>query len=466
MDVKTPIDSKVTIAVSADKMNAFATLTPPQNGGNPVTADGLNAAIRAAGVVYGISADSIKWLTGEEPPYNRQEVIASAQKPTRGDDAVIEYHFATEKELKPREREDGSVDYKDLGLVSNVNAGGLLCTKKPATSGMPGKNVLGAELPGISGKDVPLPIGAGTKASDDGLALYAAVDGNIAVVNKRVTVSNLLTIEQNVGVETGNIDFIGSVKVNGNVMIGYKVKASGSVTVHGMLDGGSVEADGSIIVDNGFNGISSGEIISGGDLSCKYLQNGKVSAKGNIYTSLIIGCTVRSGDTLTVAGAKSQIYNSSLSARNTIKCVNAGTSGQSKPVVLEVGSDPELIQRKMNNPKEAAEAEKKLRSLEMIYNIFADREKRGQLTVDKIIEYEAVKNTMNVLKSNLAELQSEWEEIEESMKTSGFGTVIVEGVITEGSHIVIGSARYVLPSIHKYIRFTKTPQGIVTTPAK
>ena len=463
---KAPVHAKLTLRVSDDKKAAYVTVSPPQNGGDPIKAPALLAALREAGVVYGIRQETIARLTGAEPVYGKQEQIAVAAAPSRGTDASVAYHFTAERDLKPRELPDGSVDYKDLGLVSNAKAGDALCTKTPATVGQSGRNVCGDELPGLPGKDAQLPIGPGTHLSEDGLALLAALDGQVAIVNKRVTVTNLLVIEEDVGPGTGNIDFVGSVRVKGSVMSGFRVKASGSVTVQGILDG-SVEAGGNVSIDNGFNGMASGEIAAGGDVRCKYLQNGKVSAKGNIYTGQIVGCIVRSGNTLTVSGSKSQIYNSELSARNTIACVNVGAAVQAKPVILEVGSDPELAQRKVSNPKEIAEVEKRLQSLEMLAAIFDERVKRGQLPPDRMKEYESVQTTRDALLNTLAELRMEHEEIEQSMAEAGFGAVVIEGTITEGTHVVIGAERYVLQSANRFVRYTRVVnEGIVSAPAK
>jgi hypothetical protein len=257
------------------------------------------------------------------------------------------------------------------------------------------------------------------------------------------------------------------VKVKGNVSIGFKVKATGSVTINGMLDGGSVEADGNVSIDSGFNGMGHSEIVSGGDVRCKYFQNGKVSAKGSIYTGAVIGCTISCGDKLQVSGAKSQIYNSALSARNSVICVNVGTEGSSRPVVLEVGSDPGLIARKSANPKETAEAEKKLHSVDMLYAVFAEREKRGILAADKVKDYENIKLSREELQAELASLAMEREEIEESMASLGFGTIIITGNIKEGTNIVIGPERYMLPANSKFVRFRRDKeQGIVSGPAK
>jgi hypothetical protein len=462
-----PINSKVIVRVSPDKRTAHAVVTAPQFGGETPSQQDIAIALREAGVIFGVKQETMQLLSTTND-YNKSELVAVAVMPVKGTDASIEYHFSAERDLRPRELPDGSVDFKDLGLVTNVKEDEPLCTKTPPGEGTSGRNVLGEPMPASFGKDLKLPVGPGTKISQNGLQLLAATNGQVAFVNRRVSVSDIFTVEKDVGIGTGNIDFDGNVRVKGDVTLGYIVKATGSVTVSGILDGGSVEAGGNVSVNNGFNGMQSGSIVSGGDVRCKYLQNGTVSAKGSIYTGHIVGCTVRSGATLNVSGGKSQIYNSTLVARDAINCINVGTESHAKPVIMEVGSDPELIQRKTANPKETAETEKKLHGIVQLYNIFAEREKRGNLPPDKVKDYEDVKHTMDKLKTRLIELEQEREDIEESMATMGYGTVVVAGNIAEGTHIIIGAERYILPAGNKFVRFKRDPEsgGIYTAPAK
>jgi hypothetical protein len=74
---------------------------------------------------------------------------------------------------------------------------------------------------------------------------------------------------------------------------------------------------------------------------------------------------------------------------------------------------------------------------------------------------------MEQLQAALESLAIEKEEIEESMATMGFGTITILGNIKEGTNIIIGAERYMLPKNDKFIRFRRDKeQGIVSGPAK
>lgn len=464
---KLPVGAKVQIQVARDKKLAHITVIPPQNEGPPLQREDVEKEIAAAGVAYGVSQECLDMLFGYDPPYDRTEVLAQALLPQKGNNAEIQYHFSSTKELRPKLLPDGSVDFKDLGLVQNVRAGDVLCTKLPATPGIPGTDVTGRDIPPAPGRDIALPAGNGTKISDDGLRLVAAFDGQVDIANKRVIVMNTFTVKGDVGVGTGNIDFVGNVQVGGSVTTGFMVKAAGNVTVNGMLDGGAIEAGGNVTIQDGFNGLSVGAIKAGGDLKCKYLQNCKADVGNNVYTGSIVGSTVHCSGTINVLGAKSQIYNSSLTARHAINCVNVGSVGISRPVALEAGSDPGLTQRRINNPKELAETRKKLSQIDNLLQVFEARKARGPLDTDRAKEYETLLDLRRVMRNRTAELQLESTEIEQRMATSGYGNIVVSGTVKDGTHIIIGPERLVLASDQTFVRFSrKEGQGIVTGPAK
>lgn len=459
-----PVDAKTQIQISKDRKTAHIVVSRPLNGGLTLTGEALERDIAAAGVLFGVDRQCVELLLGADIPYDSQQLLARAVLPEKGEDAVLEYHFVRSEELRPKVLPDGSVDFKDLGLIKNVRAGDVLCTKTPPGAGVPGRDVTGQELAPAPGRDVPLPAGIGTSVSEDGLRLLAAIDGQVDMANRRIGVMNTFTVKGDVGVATGNIDFVGNVQVEGNVTAGFQVKAAGNVIIRGMLDGGAVEAGGNVTIANGFN---TGRTACEGELKCKYLQNAEVDAGGNVSTGSIVGSTVCSGDSIHVLGGKSQIFGSALTARNSIRCVNAGAPGISRPVTLEAGSDPGLARRRVENPKELAEAQKRAASIENLLKVFEAKKQLGRLNEDKLKEYETLVGLRQIMQRKISELELEREELEERAKSSGFGTIVVSGAVKEGTHIIIGTERLILKSDQTFVRFSRIAgQGIETGPAK
>lgn len=67
------------------------------------------------------------------------------------------------------------------------------------------------------------------------------VSGHVILENDKIFVSNVLELV-NVDNSTGDIDYEGDVVVKGNVLAGFTVKATGDITVSGIVEGATVIA--------------------------------------------------------------------------------------------------------------------------------------------------------------------------------------------------------------------------------
>jgi uncharacterized protein (DUF342 family) len=132
-----PVDAVVSISVSGDRLKAFLSISPPENGGAAPTLESLRIALAEHGVCFGVDERRLAELS-ESPAYGRMLLIAQGRAPENGKDGSFTLQVHTEKDGKPRERADGTVDYHDLGLVENVRKGQLLCDIMLPTEGRPG----------------------------------------------------------------------------------------------------------------------------------------------------------------------------------------------------------------------------------------------------------------------------------------------------------------------------------------
>ena len=128
------VDSEAVITISDDGLEATLQLTTPRNNGADLTYDELCARLEDEGITYGIDSDVLKALS-EKPYYNLEEVIARGTPPTDGTDAKLTYCVNMNPEIAPKVLEDGSVDFKDLGLIQQVKKDDVLVEKTPSTEG-------------------------------------------------------------------------------------------------------------------------------------------------------------------------------------------------------------------------------------------------------------------------------------------------------------------------------------------
>ena len=121
-------------------------------------------------------------------------------------------------------------------LIKNVREGQRLVTLIPHTEGIPGKNVKGEEVPGKDGKKLALPKGKNVNITEDGLGLISTVDGEVKLLDGKVSVFSVYEVKKDVDNSTGNIRFNGKVVVMGNVLTGFIIEAEGDIEVYGVVE--------------------------------------------------------------------------------------------------------------------------------------------------------------------------------------------------------------------------------------
>jgi len=214
----------------------------------PLEKEALQRLLTEHNVTYGIIEETLNSLY--ERPANGRFLIAEGTSPEPSIDEKVELHFSLTEEGKPLISEDGTVDYRDLGLFSSVEAGSLLATKHPGVPGKPGYRVNGEEVHPSPPKPVELEAGHGATLSDDGKSVTAATSGRPICRRSGgrciISVDPQLTIRGDVDLTTGNVKFPGPVKITGNVREAMKVEAAGDVSIGGEVAEAVIDAQGSV----------------------------------------------------------------------------------------------------------------------------------------------------------------------------------------------------------------------------
>ena len=95
---------------------------------------------------------------------------------------------------------------------------------------------------------------------------------------------------------TGDIEYEGNVIVHGNVRAGFTLKASGDITIMGVVEGANVDAGGNLTVNRGIQGMNKAQIHAGGDIVSKFVENATIVCGGNIETDCFGICFGRRKD--------------------------------------------------------------------------------------------------------------------------------------------------------------------------
>lgn len=362
-----PQDGRVTLTVSGDQMEVRASVTPPLNGGAPVTVEQVMAELTKAKVVFGIDRETVERMVavaGEEPRSSEglPWLVAQGRPPVAGEDGVILHHELLQTPSGyPRLRDDGTADYFELNMVRNVQVGTALATRKPPTRGEPGSDVTGRSLPATEGRDVKLRGGKGTKLAADGQSVLAAIEGHAALNHAgEITVSPIFAVEGDVDFGTGNIDFVGTVVVRGDVGPGFSVKAAQNVEIHGGITGGTVEAGGDVIVRYGIVGNGRGLVEAGGKVQCRFVEGAEIKAGGDITVQDgILNAQLFSGSRVMVTGARGSIIGGQVRARLEVSARAIGSS-VGTPTEVQVGMAPQVFAERERVRRSLHQVEEKL----------------------------------------------------------------------------------------------------------
>lgn len=293
-------DAELNIKIDKDEMTAIGEITTAM-GGKHLSAKAILTSAQTLGVKKGFSKKDLVELAqmaAKAPPGTTVEhPIAMGKDPIDGKDAKIKslVQSAQDRILRPKEREDGTVDMRDLGDIVCVKVGDPVAKKIPPTEGVKGFTVTGTPLNPTPGNDIEIKAGEGTRfSSKNNNVIVSEKVGMPRIIDNGVEVDDVYTIN-NVDVSTGHIKFEGSVIINGDVNEGMKVIASGDVTIGGFVESAIVEAGGDITIVGGIIGrkqdventkvtncVMSAIISAEGNISAKYCQYANITCGGEL----------------------------------------------------------------------------------------------------------------------------------------------------------------------------------------
>ncbi len=252
-------DASITISIEKDEMSASAEISTAL-GGKHLTAKAILNSAQKSGVSKGFTKEQLLKLAHQAAKEPAGSIvkgeIAHGKDAINGKDSKIKLlvQSAQDRILRPKERDDGSVDMRDLGDIICVKIGDPLAKKIPLTDGTKGFTVTGTPLVPIAGEDVTLQAGEGTTISPkNDQVLVSTLVGLPRIIDNGMEVDSVYRIK-NVDVSTGNIKFEGSVIIDGDICEGMKVTATGDITIGGFVESATLEAGGDITIGSGIIG--------------------------------------------------------------------------------------------------------------------------------------------------------------------------------------------------------------------
>ena len=410
-------DSMAQVEVDDSEMHVYMSIQPPGENGADLSLDGYHSLLTQNRVYHGVKEDVLLQLA-DKPVYREKVEVAEGIRAANGKDAYIRYNFETDQtKIRLKEGTNGKVNFKELNIIQNVVQNQVLAKKMPPENGVDGKTVTGKILPAKSGSDIPLPLGTNVHVGDDEDSIVSDINGQVILANGKINVEPILTIEGDVNLKTGNIIFLGTVMITGNIEDGFSVKAAGNIEVKGTVSKAELDAEGDIIIYQGINGKSGGKIRAGRSLWSRFIENANVEA-GNmvVVQDGIINSNIDAIKSIVCMGKRANIMGGRLRAGEEINAKVLGNSTSGTETICEVGFDPhsKVELERLLEAKTAADSELDNVKLDM-QTLINTKKQRKTLPEDKEAYLQELMERRQVLTEDLKKTQDGILRVQEYM---------------------------------------------------
>lgn len=310
------------VRIAYDEMEAYLLLPQPMEEADYELSEVMQA-IETAGVKVGIDREKIEAMVAEKY-YDHECLIAEGIPAQDGEDAYFKYYFDVDFNKKPTHRPDGTVDYWSIHSIELVEEGQRIAEYVEPVNGSNGMSVKGKLLTAKRGRPLPPLTGKGFDRSQDNRTYTANTNGKIEMQRGRILISQVHEVHGDVGLTTGNIDFRGDVIIHGNVPTGAVIKATGTITIDGTVEGCLIDANKDVIIRGGMLGNGKGVIKTRGNLFVKFLEYATVNAEGSVETDSAINCHIDSNDKVYLSGKRASVVGGVIHAAKGVEAFNFG----------------------------------------------------------------------------------------------------------------------------------------------
>ena len=375
-------------------------------------------------------------------------IVAKGTSPIPGENAVIKY--IAQSERKPLLKSDGKTDFYEMHFIDEIEKGGWLGEKIPATSGTPGRTVTGKLIPPMKGKDQALRYDSKTVkliAEGDKSVLRAAIDGAVEWVNGRVSVIDRLTISGDVGVGTGNIDFSGSVIIHGTVQDTFSVVAGKDASILSPMGIGAVHQiiskNGDIYIRGGVYGHGKAIIEATGNIYAKHANDCVMKAGNEIHIGYYAMGSDLKAKVVMLDKDKGKLIGGQVIAESQVIAAYIGNAYERSTLISVSGFNRDHIRERMEHVLK--EFQNKRNHLEKLMRLLEAYDTASEpLSEETQNEYDNAILTKQHLENELYQLQSLVKSWSNLLQTRGEGEVSIFKAASPTTHLRIKNNRRIV----------------------
>lgn len=441
------------ISVSEDNMTAYIHVNHPDT---RLDREGILAALQTQGVTHGIDEIAIDDLLSGKY-HGKGTAIARGTPPVQGSDGWYEYFFRTDPDRRPKQLPDGSVDYHSVEWFELVDQDQTVACYHEPEEGTAGQTVTGQILAAQPGKEQPRLTGTGFRLLPDQKTYTAAITGRIELKGNTLNITNLLRLKD-VTIAGGDIDFDGSVQVDGNVGTGAVLHATGDIVVNGYVEAADLSCGGSILVRQGVNASGSGSIRAGQNIIGHYFESANLYAEGEIQSAYCLNSQLSAKGRILAMDGKGMIAGGTAYSESGFRINNAGNpAGISTRLVT--GITKELKKEELRFAKQRGEIEDELNMLKAAY---LDYQRRFKPEVRNTMKfYLEIEEAIDNKQKQLDALDLKAEQMQERLEKADNASIAIRNILYDNVTIEISGTVWHGDKL-KHITFKKNMDGEIS----
>jgi uncharacterized protein (DUF342 family) len=367
--------------------------------------------------------------------------VASGQPVVLGEDGWVKFYHPHNQRVVIRD--DGKADYRNLEKYISIKQGDKILTLFQGVPGKPGRDVYGTVLNPPAIKRPKVVIGANINSETIVkpeepekiyVEYYSALDGVLFSTDESINVSQELRISSNIGLTTGNVNYNGTITVEGSIEEGSKVACNGSLYVSENVESFDIQVGTDLIVKGGIKLKGSGVIKVKGNVRAKFLENVHIQVDGDVIVEASIlnskvyclGSIILTGQTSSVIGSEIVVYGG-------LSTVNLGSAaGLDVPINMGIHFKNERLFHEVAVAIKASEKElgEIIPKVQQMNNII--KQSRGKIDVERKKKFKELIELYQKKNDFHKKLLEKYEELKTTRFNQERTTLITKGAAYPG----------------------------------
>ncbi|MBO8155211.1 MAG: DUF342 domain-containing protein [Bacillaceae bacterium] len=450
------------VEISKDYLEARLHLLKGNYDNLAFTKEDLLKELKEHKIVFGIDEDMAEKIAAGLKKQEFPVTIAKGIPPKHGEDGKIIFDKDLNTSALADQHDKDRVNFREVMKIPSTKKGEKLATIVPPKPGEPGKNIFGKPLPPKKGKKPLLRAGKNTELNIEENSIYATDDGQVHLLGNNISVVPVYEVNGDLDMKTGNLDFIGSIVIRGNVPTGFTIQAKGDIRVYGLVEAATLKAGGSIFISEGVAGLKKGKIKAGLDVHAGYINQGTIEAGRDIFVeNSILHSECMAKDSIYCQ--KGNIIGGSVSAGKQIEAKDIGNRLSTK-TLLFIGNNKKT-QTKLNElEKKRDELNESIQKLKILGSKLVEKQQHSSLSEKERLLLIRQRHSMKTALTELNEVEDELAKMKDEQVSTKHNKVNVQGILYPNVEFIHGKyhRRIYKQYQHVTVRFEEHDVRITT----